>query len=38
MSASSIRVSDDLREAIKDLGEKGDSYEDILWRELPLDE
>jgi hypothetical protein len=29
---SSIQVSEDLRNALKDLGKKGESYEDIIWR------
>ena len=29
---SSIQVSEELRNALKDLGKKGESYEDIIWR------
>ena len=29
---STIQVSEELRNALKDLGKKGESYEDILWR------
>ena len=29
---STIQISEDLRNALKDLGKKGESYEDILWR------
>ena len=28
---STIQISEDLRNALKDLGKKGESYEDILW-------
>ena len=29
---STIAISEDLRNALKDLGKKGESYEDVLWR------
>ena len=29
---STIQISKDLRNALKDLGEKGESYEDVLWK------
>ena len=29
---STIQVSEELRNALKGLGRKGESYEDILWR------
>jgi predicted CopG family antitoxin len=29
---STIQVSEDLRNALKDLGKKGESYEDVIWR------
>jgi predicted CopG family antitoxin len=29
---STIQISEDLRNALKDLGKKGESYEDVLWR------
>jgi hypothetical protein len=29
---STIQVSEDLRNALKDLGKKGETYEDIIWR------
>src|SRR5215217_2205933 len=29
---STIQVSEDLRNKLKDLGIKGESYEDVLWR------
>ena len=32
MKRSTIQVSEELRNALKDLGKKGESYEDILWR------
>ena len=28
---STIQISEDLRNALKDLGKKGDSYENVLW-------
>jgi hypothetical protein len=28
---STIQISEDLRNALKDLGKKGESYEDVLW-------
>ena len=27
-----IQISEDLRNALKDLGKKGESYEDVLWK------
>jgi predicted CopG family antitoxin len=29
---STIQISEDLRNALKDLGKKGESYENVLWR------
>ncbi|HSF49925.1 MAG TPA: hypothetical protein VLA74_04115 [Nitrososphaeraceae archaeon] len=29
---SIIKISEDLRNALKDLGKKGESYEDVLWK------
>ena len=29
---STIQISEDLRNALKDLGNKGESYENVLWR------
>ncbi len=29
---STIAISDDLRNALKDLGKKGESYEDVIWK------
>ena len=29
---STIQISEELRNALKDLGKKGESYEDVLWR------
>jgi len=29
---STIQISEDLRNALKDLGKKGESYEDVLWK------
>jgi predicted CopG family antitoxin len=29
---STIQISEDLRNALKNLGKKGESYEDVLWR------
>jgi predicted CopG family antitoxin len=29
---SSIQVTDKLREELKELGKKGESYEDVIWR------
>lgn len=29
---STIQVSEDLRNALKDLGKKGESYEDVIWK------
>lgn len=29
---STIQISEDLRNTLKDLGTKGESYEDVLWR------
>ena len=29
---STIQISEDLHNALKDLGKKGESYEDVLWR------
>jgi predicted CopG family antitoxin len=29
---STIQISEDLRNALKDLGKKEESYEDVLWR------
>jgi hypothetical protein len=29
---STIQISEDLRNALKDLGEKEESYEDVLWK------
>jgi predicted CopG family antitoxin len=29
---STIQISKDLRNALKDLGKKGESYENVLWR------
>ena len=28
---STIQISEDLRNALKDLGNKGESYENVLW-------
>ena len=28
---STIQISEDLRNALKDLGKKGESYENVLW-------
>ena len=32
MKRSTIQVTEELRNALKELGKKGESYEDILWR------
>ena len=29
---STIQISEDLRNALKDLGKKGESYENVLWK------
>jgi predicted CopG family antitoxin len=29
---STIQISEDLRNTLKDLGEKGESYEDVIWK------
>jgi hypothetical protein len=29
---STIQISEDLRNALKDLGKKGESYEEVLWK------
>ena len=29
---STIQISEDLRNVLNDLGEKGESYEDVLWK------
>ena len=29
---STIQISEDLRNALRDLGKKGESYENVLWR------
>ncbi len=29
---TTIQVTEELRNALKELGKKGESYEDILWR------
>lgn len=29
---STIAISEDLRNALKDLGKKGESYEDVIWK------
>ena len=29
---STIQISEDLRNTLKDLGTKGESYENVLWR------
>ncbi len=34
MSLTSIKISKELRDAIKDLGKKSQTYEDILWKLL----
>ena len=31
---STIQISEDLRNALKNLGKKGESYENVLWRLL----
>jgi predicted CopG family antitoxin len=30
--STTIQISEELRDALKDLGKKGESYEDIIWR------
>jgi hypothetical protein len=32
MDITSIKVSKELRDRLKDMGKKGETYEDIIWR------
>ena len=31
-SSTTIQISEELRNVLKDLGKKGESYDDIIWR------
>jgi len=38
MEKTSIQLSKEVRDELKSLGQKGESYDDILRRELDIDE